>query len=192
MKAGPFFNTNIAAAFVTAVCLSQCKIVEDKYSGSTLSMEDFRITNEIQGWSQAEGGYAFYASEDELFDIINGGADLYKDFGMREGIYQKMLSGDKNYEALIMDFGTESRARAIFEYKKFEITKTLKIGDYFEDTVIGDGDDIGTRISAYAYFNQYYIEISPIEGADRRQHLLDADLFLGHYKKKADDQKCIE
>ncbi len=178
----------IAVFLVAAFFLSQCKII--KYSGSTISMDKFRITDDAVGsWKETEGGFSEYASLDELTKIINGGSEYYKEFFMREGIYQTMANGDKSYEVLVMDFGTEERAEAIYTDQKNKVITTRQIGSFSPSNVIGNEDALGSTISAYAYFGQYYVEIKNLSGANKPELRSEANQFMIEYENKVNKQR---
>ena len=126
------------------------------------SLSRFKVTG-ITGWTLTGDGYSEF-DPDQLYDIINGGADLYIDKGLKRGGYQKLLRDDSlQCEIFVEDFGSPENAEIIFTATTETATGSLKIGSG-NDERMRVKEFIG-GILVYMHFENYYFEIS-VSGFD--------------------------
>ena len=87
--------------------------------GSTISVIDLLPQdNEISGWAR-DGNYELATNYQELYDIIDGEAQVYIDHGFVEGVFQdyKGLIGQEEVklEVRIFDMGASSNAKDVYD-----------------------------------------------------------------------------
>ena len=121
------------------------------------SLSRFTIAG-IKGWTPAEDEYKEFGPDD-LYDLINGGADIYIDKGLQKGSYQKLLQDDSyQCEILVEDFGSSENARNIFAATTETAVSSLKFGP-------GSNEHLRIKefiggLLVYMYHDNYYFEIS--------------------------------
>lgn len=128
------------------------------------SLSRFQITeNKIKGWTVDTDGFRKFGSE-ELYDIINGGAEIYINEGLQKGIHQRLINNDDyQCEIFVEDYGSSENASNIF------IT-TTETNSYSPKFYNGDIAHIRMKefiggILLYLQHENYYLEIS-ISGFD--------------------------
>lgn len=164
--------------FVVAV---MCVAIVSASSGvsTKVKVKKLLIAKQLSPWvEQKETTQSFSAHG--LFDVINGGAEVYIGQGLIEGIHQQFTAKDgKTVEVFAEDFGTPEKASAMMKVKKEEFSETKPISGltdienalskaigasvviasigrfYFEITVSGFSDDKDTEGAAISFINYY-------------------------------------
>lgn len=129
--------------------------VESQVTLTQLLIEE----NDVQQWTQDADGYSTYKTADELYGLINGGAEEYLNRGMIEGFQQNMSRSGTDYAArvMVMDFGTIEKAVDFYNFKTSQISPTVKAGDYTPSIAVLDPAPL-TGCYGYARFRQFYLE----------------------------------
>ena len=84
---------------------------------------------EVSGEWQRQGEFLEYAG-DELFDYINGGAELYYEYGFVRVIVQDYrVSGEHNLSLEIYEMEDSESAFGIFSFKRSTGGKNIEVGD---------------------------------------------------------------
>lgn len=174
-----------AAVFLLISC-DVFNVVDDNNSSGSVTLDDFRITNEISGWSEdaSEGYTAFDVVS--LYDMINGGAVKYVDDGLVEGFRQKMTSASGGaYQVMVMDFGSADKAKEFFDLNATEYSQNAASLDGFQQTTAFVYEtDLTSEI--YAHFEQYYFEIIVSGIANTANATREGKLFVGFYNQKVE------
>jgi hypothetical protein len=147
-------RTLLAAGAVSAGILS-CRLGTAGDGG--VSASDLRLSDEIDGWSEATGSYAEF-DPDGLFGLVDGEASNHKDRGLVEGITQEM-NGPGERTALIYaeDFRTKANAKSMYEFSKNTINQAVSI-PRFRDSV-ASAERFGQSLWVYAREGQFYFKI---------------------------------
>lgn len=95
----------------------------------------------------------FYNGE-ELWGLINGGADLYLEYGLDKTLLQEVVVDDKNYRVEIYGMNDEDAAFGIYSIRKFNCVKTDTLVEYI----------CITPYQVQAAVGKYYISISNQSG----------------------------
>jgi len=154
-------RVEIITVFLTILILVSTSYSADK---NGFSPSRFQITDKkIRGWVADENGYKEFGPE-ELFDIINGGAEIYVNQGLQKGIYQRLIKGNKyQCEIFVEDYGSSKNAKNVF------VTTTETASDPPKLNA-GNSDRIKIKefiggILIYLHRKNYYFEIS-VSGFD--------------------------
>jgi hypothetical protein len=125
------------------------------------------------GGLSREGEADVYPGEG-LFEHINGGADIYHEYGFVTLIVQRYTDQDKSASVEIYHMGDPPGAFGIYSYNRHP---TLSPADLGGDGVIHDS-------GAYFWRDRYYVDIGKVGGAD-----VSADEFLA--LAKAIDENIV-
>ncbi len=143
---------------------------------------DMRLTDEVTGWTDQPGHFAAFDTA-QLYDLIDGGAPIYNDEGLVDGIYQFLENSDGNYCAIsFYNFGTPENSLAMFTVQKNLVSSEVVIPGYNDSVALGDETIGGAMI--YARFNQFDLELGFSGYTDVELLKNDAKLFLDVYKSK--------
>lgn len=177
---------------VPAVFLIFCICSPTAKNTPQATLADFKLTNEIQGWTSV------YDSEfvsSTLHLLRDGMDDEYThDSTLVAGFKQILADSVKltNIEAWVMDFGTPAHAAAMYHKIKpipipdsLDRFKTNPFGIPPYDTATAIARPVQGGITAYAHFNKYYFELSNSGYAVQDSALADIKLFLGKYQSIA-------
>lgn len=140
----------------------------------SVSVEKFRIGNQIPGWSEESMSYQHFTPE-TIFDLINGGATEYIDNGMKKGIYQRLRNSDSaTIELFAEDFGNSKNAKKMVTTKQSD----------------GDADTSGFVTTAVmggfwvcGSIERYYFEFTLIGCNDSNKAGAEIDKIIGYYRK---------
>jgi hypothetical protein len=156
------FSLRNAAIFglLAVSLLVVCKIVGDEEASgdrtvASLAIKDGDVTN----WKEENQGYRPY-TQDNFFDIINGGADEYINRGLIEGFQQILVISGSDYTAtfLIMDMNSDANAKSMFDFKADAASTKEAAGNYSESTAVIDAGFL-SGCTAYAHFEKFYLEL---------------------------------
>ena len=164
-----------ALGLLALVCLTNCggaSTEVDSARGGASEEQAAKLAPpaEAGGWSR--DGEADVYPGDGLFEHINGGADIYHEYGFVTLIVQRYTNQDKSVSVAIYNMGDQPGAFGIYSYNRHP---TLSPADVGADGVIhGSG--------SYFWRDRYYVKISKLGSAD-----VGADEFLA--LAKAIDEK---
>ena len=116
---------------------------------------------EAGGWSR--DGEADVYTGDGLFEHINGGADIYHEYGFAALIVQRYTGGDKSVSVEIYHMGDPPGAFGVYSYNRHPTLSRADVG----------GDGVIHGAGAYFWRDRYYVDIRKLGGAD-----VAADEFL--------------
>ena len=142
----------------------------------------YYITDEVTGWTdQAQYFLAFDTLQ--LYELIDGGDELYINQGLIDGITQRFNNTSGNIcDAYMFNFGTSQNAATMFAVQSNSVTTPVLISGYDDSIVIGDEFGGGAKI--YAHFGQFEIELSLMGYSDIELLKTDALAFLQVYEAK--------
>lgn len=142
----------------------------------------FYITDEITGWvDQPEYFVAFDTIQ--LYELIDGGDELYIGQGLIDGILQELKKGtDNTCDVYLFNFGTAQKATNMFTEQSNNVSTPVLISGYDESIAVGK-EFIGGAI-IYAHFNKFEIELSFMGYSDIEQLKADAAIFIQVYESK--------
>lgn len=169
------------AGMMVLAFLVICACDDTGTGAQTVTLSEFRLAAQIAGWSESVAeGYVEYDTTD-LYTYIDGGAIPYIKTGMENGIRQKLVGPDSvRLDALVMDFGSEAEARAMYQLKLDNYQIRLPIGSYAESTAFGYQFLNGA--SVFAYFGRYYCDLTFIQYREPGQAVVDAAAFISFYE----------
>jgi hypothetical protein len=156
----------------------------------------FPISNSmIPGWkmsySTIDSTFTMW-SVDNLWQDIDGGFERYTNRGMLQAGDLTMV-GPINSEgnpytldihSFIMDFGTESNSKSMFDKSKtdfFDTESSLVPG--YDNSAAFAKDALG-GITVYAYYKKFYFELILSNYPEKDKALADAKVFLDYFKSK--------
>lgn len=174
----------VAVVSVALLFGVSCKLVEDE-GESSQGVNALRLANsDVSPWTEnaSEGFKAFKASN--MFALINGGAQNYIDKGMVAGFQQNMAGGgEKTAKLLVLDFGTEASASAMYSYTDNANEDKLNAGDY-PQTVAQLDNSPSSGVVAIAHFGKYYMELSFTGYNDKSESRITAASFVEVFEEK--------
>ena len=138
------------------------------------------VDNEISGWNTL-GVYVEADDYQSLYDIIDGGAQVYIDNGFMSGafqIYTNFLGGSSDVTVRIYDQGTEANARIVYD----------KIATGIGIPWSGAGKDARIDESALACYTiefwqgNFFIQVIIEQKSDEALNI--AKLFASHISQK--------
>ena len=168
--------------------LVMCKVVGDDDDNGTRTVTALRIAEgDVTQWQEENQGYRAY-TQDNLFDIINGGADQYISRGLIEGFQQILEISGSDFSAtfLVMDMNSDANAKTMFDFKADAVSTKETAGTFSESAAV---IDIGflSGCTAYAHFGKYYLELSFTGYASNKSEAKNnAVSFLEIFKDKID------
>lgn len=154
------FRNILIGCVAAGSLLVLCKIVDDEEGGSRTVTSLKIAEGDASGWTEADQGYQAFKTPQELYGIINGGADIYVDRGLIEGFQQEIEIEGSDYYAtfMIMDFSNADNAKSMFDYKADLVSTKESTGTYDDATAIIDMGQL-TGCSGFAHFGQFYLEL---------------------------------
>jgi hypothetical protein len=158
----------ILASILSVVLLFifSCELESDS-GNSSRGVDALKLTEtDITGWTEDEGGGTY--NSETLFDFINGGAPKYINNGLIEGFIQYMSKSDRKATIMVMDFGTESNAIAMYNDMSNRNSSKEKAGNYNLNTAQLDVSP-SSGVDAYAHFKQFYIELNLTDFPDKSE-----------------------
>ena len=126
--------------------------------------------DEAEGWHKK--GEPLIFSGDRLFEHINGGADIYYEYGFVTLVVQRYVNGDKAVSIQIYDMGDASGGFGIYSYGRHPTLSPVAVG--------GEGMIHSNGINFWQ--DRYNVDVRKMGGAT-----IPADEFLAI--AKAIDQK---
>lgn len=116
----------------------------------------YHVTNQIPGWTDSPQYFTTFDSE-QLWLLIDGGDEKYKQKGLIDGINQYLQKGvGISCDVMIYNFGTSEKSIAMFNENVGDITTKVHITGYDESLVVGE--EIGGGATIYAHFGQFQLE----------------------------------
>ncbi len=170
--------------------------IVDSVSAGVLKKLFVLSDNMITGWklpySTVDSCFTLWSAGD-LYQDIDGGFERYTNHGMLQAADITMVgpltSEDGHFtldpHSFIMDFGTEEKAKGMYDYTKsqyFDTDASLIPG--YTSAVAFTKDALG-GITAYAYYKQFYFELILSGYPEKPQSLTDAKAFMDYFKTKA-------
>jgi hypothetical protein len=137
-------------------------------------------SNEISGWTKGTGAgdYGEAENQSELYDLIDGAAELYVDHGFEQGVLQNYygnVSGTSStVELFIADMGDSANAAALFEEPEV-IPNGLIPWDAGDESYIDD--NALQYIYLHVRQDQFYTRVRIDKGSDQPTALNVAQLF---------------
>lgn len=173
-------------AIILLVCVS-CKLVRDDGNASQ-GVNALRLGSvDVSPWREEpnDGFLVFKASN--MFDLINGGAQMYVNKGMIAGFQQDMsISGEKSARFLVLDYATEDKAIEMYNYSDASNGDKLNAGNEFPLSVAQlDGSPLGGVI-AIAHFGKFYMELTFTGFSDKSEAVKTAVSFIEVFEQKID------
>jgi hypothetical protein len=146
-------------------------------------LEQIKINEgDISNWAPEAEAQIYVGTQ--LFDYNDGGAPQYLEKGCIKTSVQR-LNGQNGtmVESMIMDFGKESNAIAMFQEKQIQNAgRTIKHPEY-ADSVVSLVTVLG-GVHGFAHYGNFYFEIIVTGFSDITQAMQTFDLFFGLYRKK--------
>jgi len=124
----------------------------------------------------------------QLFDYNDGGAPQYLDKGLiKTGV--QTFDGPNNTVvcSMIMDFGKDSNAVAIYIEKQIQNAGQAVNDPIYPDTVAFMTLAMG-GVQGYCHYKNYYLEISATGFSDHALAVQTFDMFFNLYRKKVDSR----
>ena len=144
--------------------------------------KNLALSDEIPQWTENQEDFASYDTA-QLYDLIDGGATLYNEHGLIDGITQYFTKGnDKICQILVNNFGSAQKSRDMHKYRNESVSSEVKVPGYDESTAIGD--KILGGIDVYARFDRFNIELSLRGYTSIESAATDAKLFIQVYESK--------
>jgi hypothetical protein len=168
-------------AFVTCLlvtCASQSVKRESSSSKSKITSTEnkFRITTQIKEWYEIKNTYMEFDANG-LYDVIDGGADLYIESGLQKGTCQSVQSvAGERCDIFAEDFGSTAAATKMFKLKKGTVTGPVLISRPDSENVVAE-EFIG-GVAVYFHKNNYYFELTLSGFAGKEQAIQTAFLFM--------------
>lgn len=140
----------------------------------------YLLTSEIPDWQDLPETFSSYDTS-QLYDLIDGGATLYNEFGLNDGFYYELeKKSDQNCAIHIMNFGNAQNSQSIYEEQKGIISSPVAIPGFSESIALGD-ELLGGAI-IFAHFNRFYLELSFTGYNSSEEVKADARQFLEKYQ----------
>lgn len=174
----------VAVVSVALIIGVSCKLVEDE-GESSQGVNALRLANsDVSPWTEiSDDGFKDFKANNMVKEI-NGGAQVYVDKGMVAGFKQYVeTGGGKKAELLVLDFGTEASASAIYSYKVDGNDEKLAAGTYSEAVAQLDNSAM-SGVTAYAHFGKYYLELSFTGYNDKAESRITATNFVEVFEEK--------
>jgi hypothetical protein len=136
--------------------------------------------NAVPGWREDSAAYMTFDTA-KLYLLIDGGASLYINHGLINGIHQ-LFHFDTLYDLIIYaeDFGTPANTRATLTAAKAKYAADQTVPGYPDTTAIASVNLGGCTV--YSRFKNFYVELLFSGYSDFQKALQDAGFFLAVYK----------
>ena len=167
------------------VCIAFVVMAENAISVKQLAIKN----NELSGWIPRDTMRIFRGAE--LYDYMDGAVPQYFEKGVITTGAQ-ILDGQNStrVKSMIMDFGRDSNAVAMFLEKKAQNTGRI-IGDpIFPDSVAFMHLILG-GIQGYGHYSNYYFEIAADGFSDTAQAIPVFDTMLTWYIQKINELQSV-
>jgi hypothetical protein len=144
--------------------------------------KNLRISDELPDWTEKPDNFASYDTA-QLYDLIDGGATLYNEYGLNDGITQYFTGGnDKICQIMANNFGSTQKSMDMYKYQKESVSSEVRIPDF--DISIAIGDETLGGIDVYTSFDRFNIELSFRGYTNTQSAASDATLFIRVYETK--------
>jgi hypothetical protein len=170
-----------ATVFFSTAAIIGCKFLPAP--SSTPPIEQLKMSsNEISNW-QPQGDMTVYIG-DQLYGFNDGGAPEYLSRGcIKTGVQIVNGPSGRSAQAIVMDFGTDKGAKAMFDWKlKSVSTPYQDLGGYADTALVIQTTLDG--VTGYAHFFNYYFEIGLTKFDNSENAVKTLDQFLGIYNRK--------
>jgi hypothetical protein len=149
---------------------------------STPPLEQLSVSSsEISNW-QPQGDMTVYIGG-QLYNFNDGGAPQYLNKGcIKTGVQVINGPSGEGAQNVIMDFGTDEAAAAMYQFKLSDISAPLTDPKYADSTVTIQTAQDG--ITGYAHFYNYYFEIGLTKFNNPQDAIKTLNQFLGLYEGK--------
>jgi len=160
----------ILLLIIAGYALAKDSTKTDTRKKSTVTISQFRITDQVSGWKEEKDSYIVFDPAG-LYDIIDGGADFYIAFGLKKGMYQRLKGTEtRQCDIFAEDYGSIKNAKKIFNAKKEQISEPVKI-DGLADSVVVAEMVIG-GLNVFVHNGACYFEVL-LSGFDKNETALE-------------------
>jgi len=179
-------HLRILLALVFAATVATCNAPGSPPKASSHTVADLEFTsNEVSPWKQY---FVLFVPDSMMYDAIDGGAVQYIDNGLVEAAEQRLWKSDSAGDSLlcrvfIMDFGTPSKAAAMFGtmVAAIPVEKTFSS---FPASVAAVNDAPLVGNTTYAHFDRFYFQFDLVNYGDKTKALSDAEVFVRTMQSK--------
>jgi hypothetical protein len=179
-----FLSSAVLFLIVTVGCQLGTKTEGDGNQVSSLSSTDFRLTDEISGWTESTKDKSYLTFDYEgMFAEYDGHAKVCEGL-MNDAIFQ-LMAGPQGREckALIVDAISIENAVMVFDrWGDGEITTPVTIAGYDETVAIAKYDLSG--ITVLAHFDKFFFKLILQGYSDQPTSMNNAIGFLETYESK--------
>ena len=122
MHRDPFLAATVA---IGTLALAACGGPEPREASIT---DLAPVTGEVEGWAPIAEAQVFEG--EDLFELINGGAEIYHEFGFRQALAQDFTGPDQRLIALeVFEMMDSAAAYGTYSFKISGSGRTLEVGD---------------------------------------------------------------
>lgn len=173
--------------FVLGMAIVSCG-EDDGPGGAVADVSDFLPGDgDVTGWA-TEGSPREANDESSLYDIIDGGAAVYVEWGFQQGVeqaYAGTVAGTAAGAVIrVFDQGTVANASGVFQDERVAPPGAIPWTD------VGDSARVRTDLFQDQGIDlrqeRYYVEVRVGNGGDRDVALDVAELFAIHVSEKID------
>ena len=141
-----------------SICLGCSPLIRPEGQSRTLELKNLAPrSGDVVGW--APDGEAQFAAGEDLFLLIDGGAEVYLKYGFKEALFQAYISDDgKSINLEIYEMVSPEAAHGIYTFKTgdggnpIDVGQEGKLESYYLNfrrgnflvTIIGLDTDVGT------------------------------------------------
>jgi len=176
----------IFLALVFAATLATCNSLSSPPKASSHTVADLEFTSsEVSPWKQY---FLLLIPDSLIYNALDGGAVQYIDNGLVETTEQRLWKPDSAGDSLmcrvlIMDFGTPSKAAAMFGtmVAAIPVEKTFSS---FPASVAAVNDAPLVGNTTYAHFDRFYFQFDLVNYFDKTKALSDAEVFVKTMQSK--------
>ena len=109
------------------------------------------------------GDYRLANDFNSLYDVINGGAQLYIDNGFEEGVFQPYTLGSSSYNIEVYDQGSGKNARMVYD-EVYPPSVELFFSSDTKEAVVDQSQMNSYTINYYQ--NNFFVRINATEKSD--------------------------
>lgn len=152
----------VSGAVVFSICgYVACKVVDKGDAGRDVTVLKVE-NNDVSGWTEDADGFKRFATQEQVFDAINGEQIKYARY-LQDGFKQDLSKGgtDRTCRYVVMDCGTAEDATALFNDMTINIGTKTPVGSYALTIAVIDPLPM-YGCDTYAHFGKYYVEIKPV------------------------------
>jgi hypothetical protein len=171
--------------FIVLLTMMSCKIVEDT-QGDVKTISTFRIAmGDVSGWPFEEDWEWKTFSKNQMFDVVNGDAQDFVNWGLIEGAAQKLVnSTSEKIQFWILDFASDANATSAFKaYIAKRFTTQKPINGFAQSIAIIDDSSID-GCKTVARFGQFIIVAFYTNFNEQSQSISTAEEFLKTFQVK--------